>query len=254
MSKKLRVATWNVDRSGIRGKHRIQPQLKILESLEADILTLTETHVAIKPEGYEFTVAAEPDPSYHQVGESCATIWSRYPATFVPTEPSNRFYTVCASIQGPEGIGNILVYGTIIPYGGDGVLEGLTKPWERHRSAVKSQTAEWNTLRQKYPDHLIIVAGDFNENLDGKRWYGVPDAKEAIVTGLEAARMHCPTAMKDIPVMTGTLPLSRCTVNHICISKANAEIVNVQAWEGVVDGNTLSDHNGVLVDAQINLR
>jgi hypothetical protein len=225
----------------------------MLESLNADILILTETHTSIKPSGYDYNFAAEPDVAYHQVGESYATIWSRYPATLVPTDPSNRFYTVCASIKGPEGIGDILIYGTIIPYHGDGVHEGLAS-WERHRSAVKSQTTEWNALRQQYPDHLIIVAGDFNENLDGKHWYGVKDAKEAIVAALEVAGMHCPTAMKDIPVLSGNVPLSRCTVNHICMSKDNVEIVNVQAWEGVGAGVTLSDHNGVLVDAQINLR
>lgn len=250
MNTKLRIATWNVDRSGIRNKYRIDPQIKKLESVRADILVLTETHESIKPIGYDYHLAAKPDPSYHRDGESYVTIWSRYPLTEISTAPDNRYFTVCANIHGPEGIGNIIVYGTIITYGADGVREGLARPWERHRAAVKSQVAEWNTLKQCYPNYLRIIAGDFNENLDGKRWYGVKDAKEAIQNGLIMAGMHCPTAAKNISLLSGGNALSRCTVDHICVSNLNVEVLSVLAWEGFEEGISLSDHNGILVETR----
>lgn len=252
MDEKLRIATWNLDRPGIRKKYRVDPQIAKLKSIQADILILTETHESIKPSGYDYHVAAESDPRYHHDGESYVTIWSRYPLTEIPTAPENRFFTVCANVQGPSGVGNVIVYGTIITYGADGVSEGLARPWERHRAAVKSQAAEWNALKERYPDHLRVIAGDFNENLDGKRWYGVKDAKKAIQNGLAMAGMHCPTAAANITLLTGENTLSRCTVDHICVSEDDAEVLSVLAWEGNDEGVILSDHNGILVDMRFN--
>ena len=250
MGAKLRIATWNLDRSGIRKKTRVGPQLKKLEALDADILVLTETHESIRPSGYDFHIASERDPDYHQEGESCVSIWSRYPLTEIPSNSENRYLTVCAEVHGQAGIGEIVVYGTIITYGADGVAEGLAKHWERHRAAVKSQAEEWNTLSQRYPGHLRVIAGDFNENLDGKRWYGVKDAKDAIQSGLATAGMLCPTAAKSISLLSGDGILSRSTVDHICVSSANTKILRVLAWEGNDGGVTLSDHNGILIDIE----
>lgn len=250
MGAKLRIATWNLDRSGIRKKTRIGPQLKKLEGVDADILVLTETHESTRPSGYDFHIASKRDPDYHQEGESCVSIWSRYPLAEIPSTPENRYLTVCAEIHGPTGIGEIVLYGTIITYGADGVSEGLAKHWERHRAAVKSQVEEWNTLSKQFPGHLRIVAGDFNENLDGKRWYGVKDAKDAIQSGLTTAGMRCPTAAKSISLLAGDGILSRSTVDHICVSSDHAKILRVLAWEGNDGGLTLSDHNGILVDIE----
>jgi hypothetical protein len=69
------------------------------------------------------------------------------------------------------------------------VREGLAKHWERHRAAAKSQAVELIALQRRYPNHSRIVAGDLNENLDGKRWYGVKDAKEAIQAGLDTVSL-----------------------------------------------------------------
>jgi hypothetical protein len=39
---------------------------------------------------------------------------------------------------------------------------------------------------------------------------------------------------------------------HICVSKANAEILSVNAWEGFEEGKILSDHNGFVVEIRVN--
>ncbi len=250
MSNGIRIATWNLDRSGIRGKARLAPQLEFLKSVDADILVLTETHELVKPFGYDYYLASERDPGYHKVGESCATIWSRFPMTEIPTATENRYFTVCAEIQGPPGIGNVIVYGTIITYHGDGVSQ-CVPVWSRHRAAVKSQVAEWNALALRYSNRMRVVAGDFNENLDGRRWYGVADAKEALTVGMLAADMHCPTAAPDLSLFNSPGSLSRSTVNHVCVSNGKAKVTGVQAWEGTQAGVALSDHNGILVDFAI---
>ena len=246
----LRVATWNLDRSGIRKKSRITDQLKILNSLEADILILTETHDSITPDKHPHHASSKRELGYHEPGESCVAIWSRFELKMVTNTCEDPYLTVCAEIHDPVEFGNIIVYGTIITYGGDGVREKLAKHWERHRAAVKLQTAEWKVLRQRYPNHLMIVAGDFNENLNQKRWYGVKDAKAAIKEGLASADMLCPTAAEDITLLFGNGELSRCTVDHICVSKRQGDVCSVRGWEGSSEGVSLSDHNGVLVDIE----
>ena len=250
MSNRLRVATWNLDRPGVKTKYRLQPQLEMLASIKADILVLTETHESAKPGGYDHHVSAEPDLRYHKSGESYVTIWSRYPLTPIPAAAEDHCFTVCAEIQAPPDIGPIIVYGTILTYHADGVSEG-DRAWSRHRAAVTCQVAEWEAMSLKYPNHLRIIAGDFNENLDGKRWYGVKDAKEAITKGLDRAGMNCPTAAPSLLLINNHGILSRSTVDHICVSDSNAKVAGVRAWEGTQAGMALSDHNGILVDLDV---
>jgi hypothetical protein len=243
MTKHLRIATWNLDRSGIRRKSRIQPQLDKICEINADLWVLTETHSAIALPGYE-SLASERDPEYHEEGESCVTIWSRWPLR----EISASILTVCGEFQLPFSSAKMLAYGTIIPWRDDGVREGAAQPWERHREAVKQQTKEWLKLRTQYPEHVLCVAGDFNENLAETRGYGVADAKLAIKHGLESASMRCLTQDN---LRAPPFNLSRATVDHICVSNNLHATVRVEAWEGTISGMKLSDHNGVLVDLEI---
>lgn len=231
----LRIATWNLDRSGIRKKDRVDGQLQEIVRQKADIWVLTETHNTVALPGYK-SVVSDPIPGYHQAGEACAAIWSRWPLKRVPT--ADNLATVCAELQTPLGL--MLIYGTIITYGADGVYEGIAKPWELHRKAVALQTDDWRRLRDEYPQHALCVAGDFNMNLDGRRWYGVNDAKEAVLSGLDTAGMYCATRA---PLQDPPYNLSRSTVDHICLSSQIATDERLVVWEG---GN-LSDHNGVMI-------
>jgi hypothetical protein len=65
------------------------------------------------------------------------------------------------------------MYGTIIPYHRDGCPPyGAARQWESHYAAVATQLAEWQRLRSSYPTSEYCVAGDYNQNRDGGRWYG----------------------------------------------------------------------------------
>lgn len=233
----LSIGTWNLDRSGIRKTNRISGQLHKILELNADIWVLTESHSAVDLPGY-YSVSSNPDPGYHEKGESCATIWSRYPLTKLKVE--NPVYSICAEMQ-PENMSRkLLVYGTIITYRDDGVNEGVA-PWERHRAAVRQQTAEWKRLREKYSDHLLCVAGDFNMNLDtGPYWYGLKEEKEYLIAALKNAGMYCATSLD---VRQPPFGLSRASVDHICVSNELSGKFHMEAWED----KKMSDHNGVLI-------
>ncbi len=241
----FRIATWNLERSGVHRTARIPNQLNTIQRFNADVWILTETHTAIALPGYK-SLASVRDPNYHQSGECCVSIWSRWPMRSIST--ADPILTLCAEFQLPFGARKMLVYGTIITYGGDGVRDGAARPWERHRAAVRQQTAEWLKLREQYRDHVLCVAGDFNENLDGTRWYGVADAKEGIKQALVVSRMRCAT-LADL--RAPPFGMTRATVNHICLSENLRATSRLEAWEGTLDGVRLSDHNGVLVDLEI---
>lgn len=247
---KLRIATWNLDRPGARRKFRVADQVKVLDAIEADILILTETHEVVRPTALTYSFASECEPGYHVPGEGCAAIWSRFPLVKIDSQEENRYLTVCAEIRDHPDVGNVIVYGTIITYGGDGVRERQAEPWARHRAAIKSQAAEWANLRQCYPNHLMVIAGDFNENLNSKRWYGLKIAKDEIRAALDANDLQCLTAAEEIQSMAGDGVLSRCTVDHLCTSTANVQLLDVRRWEGKVRDVSLSDHNGVVADIE----
>lgn len=244
---RIRIATWNVERSGVHRRKRQPEQRRVLDSIGADILILTETHQDVGPSNLPYAAHADSEPGYHAPGEACAAIWSRFPLTRIESQHDNRFLTVCAEIKASADVGNILVYGTIITYAMDGVREGC-KPWQRHFEAIRSQAAEWHSLRQSYPNHLMILAGDFNENLNSKRWYGKNEAKEQIRSALMENHLQCLTDGEEIPLVNGTGVVSRCTVDHICVSQTGLKAAEVSGWEGTIDGTALSDHNGVLAD------
>jgi hypothetical protein len=129
------------------------------------------------------------------------------------------------------------VYGTIIPYAYDGVHKGEAKHWQRHREAVKAVTDDCRRLRSEFPKHLLILAGDFNMNLDGTRWYGLAEVKKAICEELDQLGMKCCT-LQDI--RTDTVP--RANVDHIWVSSFASQLGETEAWFG-----DFSDHNGMRV-------
>jgi hypothetical protein len=242
MSTVLRIGTWNLERSGAKHPRRIARQVEEMVKRKADIWVLTETHDRVVIPGYHH-VSSEPSPDPPADDEHCVAIWSRYPLRKVPTE--DAVATVAAEVDLPHPDQPLLVYGTIITYGHDGVAEKQARAWERHRAAVAQQAAEWGELAGP-ARRLMCVAGDFNENLDGTRWYGVKDAKEAILRGVAAAGMVCLTTddLRSAPFHD----IGRASVDHICFTKLDGLRQRLEAWPGSKPGEHLSDHNGVLVE------
>jgi hypothetical protein len=244
MPKHFRIATWNLDRSGVRATSRIPRQLDKIQEINADFWILTKTHSSIALQSYE-PAASQRDPNCQKEGESHVTIWSRFPLRKIET--ADPVFTVCAELTLPSGHARMLLYGSIITNGSDGVSDGAARPWERHRAAVRQQTKEWLKLRMQYPDHVLCIAGDFNESLDGTRGYGVADARKGIKLALVAGGMRCAT---DVNMRAPPFNLKRATVDHICVSDNARAAVHVGAWEGTAHGLKLSDRNGVLVDLE----
>jgi Endonuclease/Exonuclease/phosphatase family len=241
----VRIATWNVERPAARSPKN-RRRIDLLRSLDADVLILTETHVAINL-GPEYACAATtPSPRKPRPGESVATIWWRNShCEFVrEIETADSRESVCIELGSP--LGATVVYGSIIPYHGYRGPAWQSPVWHEHRKAIEWQGRDWVGLRQARPEHVFIAAGDYNQTRDGVGRYGTASVRQALSAALRAAGLACVT--EEDFVATGKLS-QRHSVDHICLDTATAARVRtVGAWEAEQSGKRLSDHNGVWVD------
>jgi endonuclease/exonuclease/phosphatase (EEP) superfamily protein YafD len=236
----MRVATWNLERPRPRGYTKNKAILAQIAETDADLWVLTETSVATAPSGYT-AIATPPVPGYHREGENYTTVLSRWPVlrTLSTWQPS---LAVCVEIDAPAG--PCLVYGTIITYANYRGEHGTSARWIEHRKSIAAHLTDWRRLHSAFPDHDLIVAGDFNQSRDGSGWYEDATAVAALTSALETCNLRCVTQQNFRTV----LGLSRSTIDHICLGGRLRDLpALVTAWEGSRDGIRMSDHNGVAV-------
>jgi endonuclease/exonuclease/phosphatase family metal-dependent hydrolase len=242
----VKLATWNLERpTELRGlrKQRIQ---RVLSEINADIWVLTEsvrtlpalsgfhaehTHGADRP--------AEPD-------ECWASVWSRYPIVerFTTSDPTR---SVAIRVESP--LGPLVVYATVLPW--------LGSPWREHPSAdgvafaaaVSSQLRDWQTLARDNSDAELIVAGDLNQDLSPKHYYGSRRNQRCLKNALEAAGLLALTAGEADPVPRHAP--GRASIDHICapIRATHWHSATRSSWpERPEPDSRLSDHFGVWID------
>ena len=256
----MRIATWNLERPQNNTTKRSQLLGEKIKEINADIWVLTETHDAISPGAEYHPISSEPAPNppvLHKEGERRTTIWTCYPIKeTIPTNTPDR--TVCTDID--TSFGSLLIYGTIIPYHRSGCPPyGTARQWEAHYAAIATQGAEWQRLRRQFPSHGFCMAGDYNQNRDGGRWYGTKWGRSLLTLALGESGLHYVT--EEDFIANGTLPdngskgkdgkkLSQRSIDHISLSNKWAEqVVKVGAWPGTTEsGYQMSDHSGVFVD------
>lgn len=106
---------------------------------------------------------------------------------------------------------------------------------------------DWLRIQKLYPNHLMCIAGDFNQNRDRSGRYKEKQSVEMLSEAFSDLSLVCVTEENF-----QEKGFSRSTVDHICLSKSLVPyILEVDAWEGKnSDGGKMSDHNGVFVDLQ----
>lgn len=254
----MRIATWNIERPRASQKEKLDGLLSWMQSasLNVDIWILTETNACVSP-GPQYRCVASPPitgPERYSKGENRTTIWSRFPIkkTAITHDPETA---VCAEIEG--AFGPLLVYGTIIPYQHAGTrfpyrFEGEVvagrKGWELHYESIAHHATEWRRLRKDFPKHGLCIAGDMNQNRDGRRWYGTKQGREQFGLALVSAGMTCVTGG---PIQSEEGVLLDPVIDHICLDRNLAQkVASVSGWAPgtTQEGKSLSDHSGVYVD------
>lgn len=257
MTNGFRIATWNVERP-ITGTEKSKLALAKIAEVNADILVLTETSDAINLSGlYSFSISSE---SYKRTpNEQWVTVWSKWNiAEQIMT--FDNFRTASGIVCTP--FGNLIVFGTIIPYhmaGVSGERYGSLgfKSWEYHEKDLTAQGENWKKLlnERKLP---LMVIGDFNQTRGTNKGYGTQKVRDQLTGILKNLEMTCVTEV-DFSVNYLTKdPRSgrtRSNIDHICVSNSLINRMNscqAGAWDHFTrEGKYMSDHNGVFIEFEI---
>ena len=239
-----RIATWNLERPKQNGWVKNNRQLNKIDEINADVWVLTETHSSIKlPD--DFASLASSTYEGYRAGESLSSIWTRW-KVLRPIATFDSRWAVCAEVDSPFGA--MIIYGTVITYANDKGVSGTAKRWEEHRRSIEQHHEDWLKIRKLFPDHLMCIAGDFNQSRDRSGWYEEKQSVEMMSAALRDLSLVCVTE-EDFQKKG----FSRSAVDHICLSKSLVErhVLEASAWERInSDGEKMSGHNGVFVDLQ----
>ncbi len=232
----VKVAAWNAEWAK-RGSSRGDKIASKLESLEADIICLTEGCRELLP-AYGFVIESHPDYGYPLVsGRRKALVWSRNKWTNADnfghsSLPSGRFVRGLTE----TGIGEITICGICIPWRNAHVNGGRKdrSPWEDHLTYLTGLRSIIESIQHS----SFVVAGDFNQRIP-RKWQPIKvfEAMQATFDGLA-----------DIAT-AGTVPIvDNQVIDHVVLSpdlKAS-EVLGIDQHDD--NGKKLSDHNGVVVE------
>lgn len=240
----LRIGTWNVEYGCGAEKNRARREL--LEGWKADVWVLTETHdeLDLSPSH----VALHSEQRYATPGGRWTTIWTSLPVIErLSTGDPQR--CVAARLDGGKA-GAIIVYGTVLPWNGD-IGPDAHRPaqgWEEFYRVVPEQGREWAALRQRYPDATFILAGDLNQDLGGRHYYGTKACRALLVSELAKAGLECLTATDRFAPSA----LQHPPIDHVCAGAGSGKSLTAMAygWDNVVNDMRLSDHGGTLVSLE----
>jgi hypothetical protein len=234
MSNILKIATWNLRRPSPNSLKRNPVILQQLSEINADIWVLTETNAVITPGDTYFGVAstAQGELPYRSKGENLTTIWSRWAIKKQYTTFAEAI-AVCSEIHTP--FGDLVVYGTVLPWHADKGPEGTAKNWEEQYKSIPLHGDDWLKLNLA---ENFCVAGDFNTTLQGPMYYGTKKGRGLLNLELERNKLVCVTdKLKD-------------NIDHICLSTLwSTKVTNVQNWQAFTEaGIAVSDHNGTSIE------
>src|SRR5262249_3717800 len=142
--------------------------------------------------------------------------------------------TTCARIALDDGR-TLLIYGTVLPWRSD-------RRWlpavggAAFVQVLGEQAADWRRLRQQYPDDLLCVAGDFNQELGDRTVVGTAPGRAELRRALDGAALVCRTGDESDPVAQLTLD-EFANIDHICLDARVPESPQsaAGAWPARVD-------------------
>lgn len=234
------MATWNVEYAA--DAERNVRRLELLHAADADVVVLTETHDDLRLDGYEATSTLQRPGA--RAGARWTTIWSRLAVRRV-IETQDPLRTVAVELES-----DLLVYGTVLPWHSDpGPSERKKVNWAEYRRVVPTQGAEWLALRKQQPEHTLVVAGDFNQSLGERHYYGGEELRRLLEQECAAAGLNVLTGLAHQQV-----PLDHPAIDHVAVAPAQgqrAHLNQLTGWEGTWEGpGRLSDHSAVVVELQ----
>lgn len=242
----MRIATWNLERPTPRQVRRRARLDQWLTEIYADVWVLTETHDCVSPGDAFACVCTEETDRPGEPGERWTAIWSRHPIERVPLS-NDPARCVAALVRPPHRV-PLVVYGTVLPWRGSTWRGTTSKGAAAFKAALEGQLADWLKLRQMFPDAVLCVAGDFNQDLSDRHYYWSLEAKAALRQALATAGLVCTTADPHDPVRARAP--ERASIDHVCVTEGT--FANHVVWPaGDSPTKSVSDHFGVAVDVTV---
>ena len=232
----MKIATWNIERL----KHRkdLDEIIDICNSVQADILVLTENDMDIQPyykycchtetlENFDEPISSHPTEDrlsnhthYYKPTERRVSIYTNYEIVREHTT-YDKHTALCIELKTEKG--NILVYGTIM-----GIL-GIS-----NSSYITDITKQTNDIiRLTEEGHKICICGDYNCSFSDNYYFTYKSRNLILKTFTKC----------DIQLVTAGC--WHC-IDHIAISKdfmGDSPVV-INEWN---IEKTLSDHKGISV-------
>lgn len=241
----LRVGTWNVQYA--HGAVKNRARLDLLNSSNADVWVLTETHDELDLSASHTAIHSE--QRYSTPGGRWTTIWTSLPLVErLPTADPRR--CVAARLDAGDA-GELIVYGTVLPWNGDTGPDPIqpARGWDEFHRVVPAQGQEWASLRDRHPWATLVVAGDLNQDLGGRHYYGTKACRALLTTQIATADLKCLTTTDRFDPGA----LEHPPIDHVCAGPGRDRSFTTKAhgWNNVVDGVRLSDHGGTLVSLEI---
>ena len=215
-----------------------------MRDVDAALWFLTETHRDIGPgDSFHRHFSGEPDRR-SMPGECWVGLWSAWRLDPLPVTDSAR----CAAARIPESpLGELVVYGCVLPWStewrGVSAAGGLA-----FETALSTQLGDWTRLRHQFPNASLIVAGDFNQDLAARHYYGSKRKRFLLEAALRDAGLVALTGGPTDPIARDSAPYA--CIDHICVSEsASWSLKSTLRWpDSAVPVRPLSDHFGVMVD------
>jgi endonuclease/exonuclease/phosphatase family metal-dependent hydrolase len=245
------LATWNLERPALASWKRLPAIRAVFAELAADVWVLTESRTSISPD-YGFSgLHSPPHPARRpDTDERWVSVWSRW--QLEPVEQAEQPWSVTGIVHSP--VGPVLVRGVVLPYHAEPDGSGAKAiRWGEFLKVLEVETNAWTDLRRRYPSIPLIIAGDFNQHLDGVGNYGDRRTRGPLLQAIERAGLRCLTD-QDV-VAAGKL--SGRLVDHICVSEdldIDGDPICRERWTADANGHriVLSDHP--LVGARLTMR
>lgn len=224
----MKIATWNVER--LKHRSSLTEIITSCEQTSADILILTESDEAIKP-NYRFCYHTPTPPPLQIQGYDI-------PLTYAPSEHRisvytnyrvvcqhdtfDRFTALCLELETEKG--NLLVYGTII-----GIIGNRSPSFE---ADLIKQTEDFKRLTSD--GHSICIAGDYNCSF-ADNYYFTKSGRKCILHSF---------AECGIDLLTAAQPFC---IDHIAVSTQFTADSPIWVNEWNAD-KQLSDHKGISIE------
>jgi hypothetical protein len=236
------IATWNLQSDKPRTREREAAFRQAVDGVGADVWVLTETWADYSPAGgYQAVAQSDPAPDLNPWPDRrWVAIWARPGLISTPVEihcPGDRL--VCGRIQLPGGQAVVIV-GTVLPWPSDELWRG----GEGYCAALAVQRPVWERLCAQFPADGFVIAGDFNQSLPHRRYYGSKKAERALGAALRRLDLLCLTQGDDR--LSG-----KPRIDHVCVRRTGhgaAQAPPASEWEvPAIEGHPVSDHCGVCV-------